>query len=367
MDYLSHDSLLYLVSLFHHRNAQGLTTRLKLPRSDTATDFLRAWRLPEALESVTSNRFEYILDADSRERLHTLPSYSRYEQVIFKPGGGRESLLPKTFFAITPLTIPQQSVAEFLRTSPRRAASVERDRWLQAHILKVLDLYLSDRGDEIATRVVFEAVLNAAHHPKASQGMVSSQLVRARGPKGLELPHAIEIAIWDNGASFSQTLAERLLAGLPIHSEAFGVIDEEFDVEVRGGGGQAFSSVQLSSKTQVETTDAAALTVAAFMLGVTSAPERGTTLNDDMFVGDKPDPAGSGLYYIRRTVVDKFGGTIRYMSGHTRMTLRSSGERGRYHAGIHTDPNVCSHIAGNLLVVTIPVQSSAGSPFGTPR
>jgi hypothetical protein len=79
-----------------------------------------------------------------------------------------------------------------------------------------------------------------------------------------------------------------------------------------------------------------------------------------MFLGDKPDPAGSGLYYIRRTVVDKFGGTIRYMSGHSRMTLRGAGERGRYHAGIHNDPATSAHVSGNLLVVTIPVQTSTG-------
>lgn len=367
-DFLSHDSLLFVVGLFRRRADEGRPTYLRLPRSDTAVDFLRAWRLPEALEAVTANRFEYLLDEGSRARLSRMPEQSRYERVIFKPGGGRETLLPKSFFAIQELAIPKHDLPSYLRTSPRRAASLERDRWLQAHILNVLDLYLSDRGDEIATRVIFEAVLNAAHHPKATVGMVSSQLVRTRLPNTeLGDPESLEIAIWDDGSSFAETLHDRLANNLPIHSEAFGVIDEEFDVEVHGSGGQAFSRVQMSSRTPVVTTDSAALMVAAFMLGVTSSPERGGIAHDDTFLGDHSNPAGSGLYYIRRTVVDKFGGHIRYLSGHSRLTLSGGGRRGRYHAGVHIDPARTVPIAGNLLVVTIPVRPATNTWPPSPR
>lgn len=356
--HMAHETLLYLVGFFYQRAARDQETSLKLPRSDTAVDFLRAWGLPDALERVTSERFVYLLDAESRQRFESLPEVSRYERVIFTPDAGREALMPRTFFAITPLNIPLQAVPVHMRTSPQRAASLERDRWLQAHVLNVLHYYLGDRGDDVATRVVYEAVLNAAHHPKASLGLVSSQLVRSRARASFGEPEALEIAIWDNGDSFSKTLSDRLAQGLPIHAESFGRIDEEFDVRVLGAGGQASSRVQMDSKTRIADTSETALTVAAFMLGVTSNPDRGTTLSDELFPG-KPDPAGSGLYYIRRTVVDKFGGSIRYITGQSRMEIRGAGGRGRYHVQVRNGDHKAADIAGNLLVMTIPVAAGA--------
>lgn len=355
--HLAHETLLYLVGYFHHRTHHNLRTSLSLPRSDTAIDFLRAWGLPGALQEVTNERFEYLLDADSRARFEALPRFSRYEKVIFTPGAGREALLPKTFFALTPLNIPQQSVSPHIRTSPQRAASLERDRWLQAHVLNVLNFYLG-RGDDVATRVVYEAVLNAARHPKAGLGFVSSQLVRSQEGSSFGAPTAIEIAIWDNGMSFAETLGARVRDGLPIHAESFGRINEEFDVWVQGRGNQTSSRVTLASHTRINTADPDALTVAAFMLGVTSDPERGTTLDDELFGSGAPDPAGSGLYYIRRTVVDKFNGSIRYITGNSRMEIRGAGERGRYHAVVRTNPDATADVSGNLLIVTIPVEAA---------
>lgn len=364
VDHIAHEALLYLVAFFHYRTQHSQQTTLTLPRSETAVDFIRAWGLPDALERVTNNRFEYLLDLESRTRYEALPQHSRYEKVIFTPGAGREALLPKTFFAITPLSIPLQTVPTHVRTSPQRAASIERDRWLQAHVLNVLHYYLGSRGDDVATRVVYEAVLNAAHHPKASLGFVSSQLVRSRAGATFGAPRALEIAIWDDGDSFSKTLGDRLEQGLPIHAESFGRIDEEFDVKVIGAGGQATSQVKLDSRTKVSDTSETALTVAAFMLGVTSDPERGTTLSDELFHG-KVDPAGSGLYYIRRTVVDKFGGAIRYFTGRSRMEIRGAGQRGRYHVQVRNGDHAAPEISGNLLVMTIPVDGvaiTAGEP-----
>ena len=361
VDYLAHDTLMYLVGYFHQRAAQGLVTRLALPRRSTATDFLRAWNLPWALEMVTNDRFEFLLDPESRERFQSLPEVSKYERVIFRPGGGCENLLPRSFFALTALSIPLETAWSTVRTSPRRAASIERDRWLQAHILRVLDLYLSERGDQVGTRVVAEAVLNAARHPKASLGMISSQLIRARKGDKFQEPVAIEVAIWDNGDSFAKTLSERAVKGLPIQSEAFGAIDEEFNVQVLGAGGQAHETIELDSTWDGVGASQEKFMVAAFMLGVSSAPEKGTTVDDDVFLEGTSDPAGSGLYYIRRVVVDKFGGEIRYMSGRTRLTLTSGGSRGRYHGTIQTSP-AFADISGNLLVVTIPVQRAQQPP-----
>lgn len=359
VDHIAHETLMYLVGFFHQRTQRGQTTELTLPRTATAVDFLRSWGFPEALQRVTNNRFEYLLDADSRERYSGLPKISRYEKVIFTPDAGREALLPKTFFAITPLSIPLETVPTHVRTSPQRAASLERDRWLQAHVLNVLHYYLDYRGDEVATKVVYEAVLNAAHHPKASMGLVSSQLLRSRDGASFGEPRALEISIWDDGDSFAQTLGARLAKGLSIHAESFGRFSEEFDVRIFGAGGQANSTVKLDSKTRVSDTREEALTVAAFMLGVTSDPERGTSLGKEL---TDDEQAGSGLYFIRKTVVDKFGGRIRYMTGSSRLELRGAGQRGRYHVQVRNDPARAADIAGNLLVMTIPVDAAKAAP-----
>jgi hypothetical protein len=354
--YIAHDALIYLVGVIQYRAARGQLTKLVLPKDDRVLDFLRAWQFPEAVQEVTNLRFEDVIDESSRAKWPTLPAVSRYERVIDKPDGGRETLLAKQFFALTALRVPRTEVAEHVRGAAWRTAALERDRWLQQQVVSVLGLYLRSRGDEVATNVIYEAVLNAARHPAATLGYVSSQLVRKRTKAEFGEPEAFEIAIWDNGRSYADTLDERIKSGGSIYGDAYGKEPESFDVAIMRGGAVEPYSLKLTHQDSGPPATRDALTVAAFMLGVTSRPDRANELPFDSESSDVLAEPGTGLYYVRKTVLDKFDGSIRYLSGDLRLSLSQGDGPGRYHALVHRSVEAFAPVAGNLLIARIPVQ-----------
>lgn len=351
--YLSHSALLYIVAMARRRHLTGLQTRLALPRSWRVIDYLRAWRFPDAMELVCDAPFADLVDNDSRSRLAGMAPVSRYESVIVTPEGGRESLLPVSFFAITPIRISSPVTPELFRTSPERAATAERDKWLNIHIRSVLDRYLNDFGDTVGTRIVYEAVLNAASHPGAELGFASAQILKHRTGQSKGLPSALEVAIWDDGRTFVQTLGGQIERQLPITSEAYGKRDERFRVALSGPRG-VLEPLELDSRKKEIPTSPPALMISAFMLGVTSRPDRPPTIDE---YGKLSEDPGLGLYYVRRAAIDKFGGAIDYFAGQFHATIRASRERWHYEASVDYSPETRADIAGNLLIVRIPLDS----------
>jgi len=367
--HLAHDCLPYLLALFQQRQVgetERPNTRLRLPDSGTVTDFLRAWGLPDALVEITGFRFEDLLHEHSRRRFRALPPFSRYEQVIDRPDGGQETLLPTSFFSLTVIRPPALGLLPGLASTPERIAAYERERWLQDRVRSVLDYYLDGDGDLVGSKAVHEAVLNAASHPKATIGYVSSQLIRGipRGRKRGPV-EALEVAIWDNGQTYSETLRGRIAQGLDVRSSSFGSKYESFDVEIPRDDGLPPDTLTLVSQMgefdaeyQRHVTDEV-LSVAAFMLGVSSEPD--ATRFDPLTGEVRNDPAGSGLHDIRDVVIDQFGGEVFYRTSRLGVTIKRKGSLGSYSVEVLLAGRDEPPIAGNTLLFRIPLVAATGS------
>lgn len=350
--YLSHDSLLHIAGLLSFRHYRNLTTQFELPRTDRVWQYLRAWRFPQMVETITGREFPESLTSDSKTKYFRDTSETPvYVRAIVLPGGGDAELLPQRHFTITPIRLDE---------NPLRAATWIKDQWMEKHLLSVLDAYLENEGERVGSLVVLEAVLNAAMHPKAKSAYISSQIVMSLD-ETVGDAQSMEISVWDDGVAIADTLRMRLQNGLQITSDAYGTVDETFQVRlVRSGRDEFLQTVG----PDIDELDPHFpwLTVAAFIVGVTASPERTLTEEqqarfDDIekLFGSAPSHAGRGLHYIRRNVLNLWHGELRYSSGHYRLHMRAAEQENTYSVTIQYRPGDAWPLRGNNLTMHIPL------------
>lgn len=368
--FIAHDCLLFLTALVRERESASLETFFELPSADNAWNFIRSWKFPECVQSITGRSFEYNLAPKTRERYladrNVLPQYT---SPIDLPGGGTTEDFLRKQFQLMPLRLDLGN--------PLRAATFASAPWMDLHMRTVLDVFLRDQslstegdttnaGDRVGSTVVMEAVLNAAMHPAAKTGYITSQIV-PDNPFS-KTASSLEIGIWDDGTSIADTLRERLSSGGSIFSDSYGLVDEIFEVELIRTRGRAVSQrFERTLHSSQEEIDAHFpwLTVAAFFAGVSAIPERstsGATRNSiTAKISDDIDGrAGMGLRYIRRHVLDLWDGEIRYWSGHYRMSMTKGNAENSYRVVIQYRPESSWPLQGNLLMLSIPLRIAQG-------
>jgi hypothetical protein len=347
--YLDHECLLYLVGLISHRIRRKRRTVIWLPRSPTLLDFVRAWQLPAALETIMNSSFAILLNEQDKELYEkALRQPPRYLRVVESRSAGREGLLPVSYFAVTPIFI-----ADGLQ-----AATIAKSHWLDSHVVEVLDRHLKGYGDRVASNVIHEAVLNACTHPRATIGFTSAQLLAKPRPSRTPIRRGereLLVSIWDDGASFSDTLSAGLRSHGTIFSPAYGTVNEVFDVSLGQAAGRQLitSNAPLSDLT-------AKLAFAAFLLGVSSDPAGFPQDPDEQSpVGGLSRFSGRGLYTIRKTVIDQFNGEILYATGLLRVGIsRSTAPTADYSIQMRTFAEGGPHLNGNLLACRMRLSST---------
>lgn len=363
--YLPHSTMMYLGALFRHRALRGRLTQLRLAQEPRLIAFLRSWNFPEFLSDVTGLPFAALLEPETRNYYATAEIEVPLDVEFTWDPDRREftELLPRKHFALTPVD---------LRISPIRAAMSAHENWREQNIQHVLDRHLRNGGRRVATHVVLEAVLNAARHPGASMAYTSSRIFHNSDRS----PHELEWCVWDDGQPIASTLLHQTRRGLPIRSGAFGAVDEEFLVQLRGSTDRG-RAIRVMSNTPETPNDHRLMTAIAFLLGVTSTPGRseeestGARLEELESEGERlqAEPygldastsrkAGLGLYLIRRTVIDQFGGSIEYATSHYRYTITQGPEPSLYFVSARLKSRAAWPLKGNLFTFHIPLSEGA--------
>lgn len=349
LDYVDHEALLYLGALIRFRVVRGQETLLELP-TERVWDFMRAWKFPQFIETISGRSFGQMLTGASKARFDRDESTPpRYARVIDLPGGGVSELLPTDHFQITPVS---------LSDNPFRAATIARAAWLERHTLSILNAYLDGEGSRVGSLVVLEAVLNAAMHPDATMAYTSSQIVLPAQHNAADR-RTLQIAVWDDGLPVAETLRRRIDKGLAITSPAYEAFQETFAVRLVRSNGREDIRLMKSG------TDLAAefpwLTVAAFMAGVTSLPDRPHGETGDGIRGTDLglNFPGMGLRYIRRNVLNLWHGRIRYWTHSYRFSMQALQEPDSYGVDIQYRPRSSWPLQGNLLYLDIPLDGRA--------
>jgi hypothetical protein len=322
-------------------------TAIELPEDDHVWQFMLAWNFPQFIATVTGQSFGEILTETSRARFESdKTQIPRYTKVIDLPGGGVSELLPTDHFQITPVE---------LSDNPFRAATIAQSPWLERHALAILDAYLDGQGGRVGSLVVLEAVLNAAMHPEATMAFTSSQIVLP-SPDEPSDRKTLQLAVWDDGLSLAATLRKRLDNGLPVTSPAFEAFQETFRVRLIRSNGREEVRLLTSGSPELAL-DFPWLTVAAFMAGVTSLPDRpGEETGDGVRGADAGiNYPGMGLRYIRRNVLNLWNGRIRYWTNSYRLSMKATGDADNYAVTVQYRPRTSWPLQGNLLYLDIPL------------
>lgn len=349
--YIDQECLLYLVAVLADRDEHDMDTSLLLPDTNNAVDFLREWRFPMAVDAATRHGIDDFLERDDRSRVSSSEgTAARYVRV---GDGGRESLVPLDFFAITRIEVGEDHY-------PEAEAARLRDNWLDSHLVPMLDRHLGGYAYRLATRVLYEGVLNAAVHPAATLVLTSSQVFAHPGTEENGLGEHV-IVIWDNGRyTFDDTLRIAWHRSGSMTSAAYGQVDDTFEVRVSNHATLGCDRRYVMSTTEEinEADDREDLLVRAFVSGVTghAVPPAESALKR----------AGLGLHYIRKTVIDIFGGSVLYATGRHRLhltglsaptlgTVEQTRRGSEYFAKVTHLADSEPSVTGNLLVARIPV------------
>jgi len=355
--YLDQEFLLYLVALVSGRERQKLGTLLALPTASHSLDFLRSWGLPEALATVTGRPFARLLTGESAARFSTVDSdLPRYVRAIDTPGGGREQLLPRSFFRITPINLVDHT--------PEEAASIVKSTHLDGHLQEVLNRHLYGRGEWWASEVMHEAVLNAGMHGGATKSFTSSQLMLGSPAEEARVPRELVMSIWDNGDSFAQTLQAAFRKHKSVWAPSFGLDDSEFRGMIEDKVTGTSGPLELSARVRSMPKQQELQILAAFFLGVTSLPlesgrasRPGRRLTRAALPRGAQEYGGAGLYLFRRTIIDSFRGSFMYASGPFRVRVHRKKDAKEYTATVlrlrESDPQV----HGNLLIARVPLRT----------
>ena len=324
---------------------------------DRIVEFLHSWQLPRAVELATKRDFTDFLTETSRARLAAVtPQDSQYTKVMETRYNGRQSMLPETYFALTPIK---------LGAGPAAAAAIVTKDWLDAHIVSVLDRYLNGLGSRVGSYILHETIVNAARHPGATVAFTSAQVMYKRYEHEDAIPRELVLAVWDDGNSFADTLASGL-GGAGVRSPAYGAEEDEFTVQFADRDDEHESRpIHLVSGQETLPTGDPDLIVAAFMLGITAIPDDRNrdeeaiamlkALSEDLLPPGLELFGGLGLHLVRRNVIDLFGGSIQYISGGYRLSLLGEGQTGKYRGFLTKRELLGPQARGNLLVVRLPL------------
>lgn len=347
---IDHNVLLYLFALYAGRADLGQNTKITLPGSRSAQDFMRSWLFPEQFEKLAERPFLSLLHGDSAERWPSIAreesEYSSYvplpydydsdDDGIESVGAvsGKTLVASTSYFAIT---------AVDLLKGEKVAASIIKNQWLSDAVLGLLEGWLGQYADSIGSSVMYEAVLNAASHPNAVHSFTTGQLRPSRSPK---TAGKLQLSIWDDGHPFAETLSKA-------HDE-FGTVmaadveeDKIFEVLRRREG--VSEKFVLEGAAGVTPSHLDHLMVAAFIKGITSHPV------ENINGVPRKTERGKGLYLLRKVVIDDFNGKIHYATRETRMTMVRGRTKDSYHVAIRRDTCLPS-LAGNLLSLEMPLR-----------
>lgn len=367
VSFLEHESVIHLGAIIAHRSRRGTGTFLRLPvdpdYSQRVLSFLRGWRFPQFIQDVCGRSFESLLDDDSRRHwVDTAEEPNPYIPVVPGPHNEKIPVLPRRYFWLT-------AIPDLRRAAD--AADQVKGRFLDTHFRSVLDYHLHGQGRRVA-HSVYEAVLNAGLHSHPSLGYTSSQFMW-QDPTDASSPGAFEVSIWDDGDSFSKTLADTAnRLGYITSNDFFDTRDdwnespdfnrETFDVTVKPRMLDGEPPLQLSHREDPKQyrSDTPLLTVAAFLTGVTARPDRRDVSHNERAemreaFGDRAPTGGLGLTYVRSQVIDHFGGRIKYITGNYRLQMTAGQAPLTYRVTIEYLPRDSLFAGGNHLILWIPL------------
>jgi hypothetical protein len=341
------------LSLMADRHSLGFETHLRLPRLKDVRDFLRIWQFPAAVKDVLGLPFRYVVVDDDAHYFGENLDFSTVKYSGLVSADGLERRIPSNYFALTTFRTEElRSVDRFLNEQAKR--------WEEPLIESVLEKHLSGPHGYVASRIVFESLLNALRHPQARIIQATSAFQQATMNARKRY---LTIVFWDNGESMVDTLHSALREGKAIRSRDLPELHSDYELIVANEDDQIESTkIIRSDALPTAATPPEELLLATLFPGVTrdvSGTGRVHYKTSDL----KPELSlpGMGLYVLTNAVVDVFGGSVAFRTASLFMNVRrrhpgrSRGTSRSYRVKIRRYGSWLPSFHGNMITIRLPL------------
>lgn len=310
-EWIHPSALLYLISFVVRRKAARKTTNLLLPSSERARYFLEAWRFHDAFLAAVGESVASVCVGENRDFFEFAPHRENPYAGHWVDGPfGEDRLLPKYFFEIS--TFKRQ-----FNLFDSSLALSESARW--DRVGQVLRRSLAGPANLLASRIIFEALLNAVRHPAADTIQIVSFMQRSRAGG------TFTVSVWDDGIPIGRTLKHAAQSGLSIappvdlqlRASYRRLLGHAFQKERRDGGIVRSTDIPDKSATEGD------FLLASVFPGTTRdrrghgpVPEALDDARSDVLA-----QPGMGLFLLANTAVAVYGGVVQLRAGDWNLKL----------------------------------------------
>ncbi|MCK9362119.1 MAG: hypothetical protein M0P74_00730 [Syntrophales bacterium] len=383
-------TLQYITALVASRQRQNFETRLRLPAGEKgfrARAMLRRWGYPAALKEATGLRFEsFVVESDLG---------------YFHGKGGDQNDTPYAGGQVTyylnsgpiSFTIEAHRFFECVTwhikkyDDPKRLVIDAYDDWNVAPVMAVLNRQLRLENPTlsakagaglpdiyVASRVFYEAMINAVRHPSATVIQTSSHLGSFKAsdtssdPDTRKVPSAkfFTMVFWDDGKSMVSTLSDALTNGQQIRRPYPREFDVNFALTRESAEGEKSDIVIVNSKaTPVDPTDEGYMFLSTLFPGTTCNFEgQGHSVRKELLDADpRLGEPGMGLFVLISTAIDMFGGSVAFRTNRYFMNVTSASRKksaklhdAKYAVKIKRYPETTPPFLGNMVTVRLPLE-----------
>ena len=376
--------LMYILAIIHRRDQKDFPIEIMLPR-ESVISILSTWRFYGAVENITQRPFSYFIyrkDLPPRSLINSIDNKIDFRKRPQREAETLEDVLKKKYLPIKILFENNRD------DEPNKSlADCEFERWQETEIMSWLqaNLNIPQYADEdekkeqikedFPARIVFEAMMNAIRHPKATVIATASHILWPKGSQdrrkskkkippedNLENGH-FTLIWWDNGIGIVETLRQALDTDKPIIVPIDPPPPRECKIVLEDMEG-------IKSEPMMETTDFVPnkatrdemLLFAATCPRITRDPMgqgHSTKLGKAVSEDDPLRSPGMGLYILLGSVINTFGGSVAFRTGKFFMNAKKGPKTGKWKADYAIKITTYDSgfiFPGNIITIRLPIQ-----------
>jgi hypothetical protein len=310
--YIEVSSMVFLIAYIDKKHSEGEKIKIELPQKLEIRNFIRRFRLPTVLFSLTGVKFQNLVTTESLKYFGENPNlkgdYRSFQQ---KKYSSYDSFAD----AIAEENIHTYSELYQFKTDNDKSTAYGKllTDWncaaMQAFLKKYLRSQESDKERLVPNRIIYECITNSQRHSEADKLMVSFIVMYDK---------IFHISFWDNGVSIIKTLKDVIgRKGLIRDDEIFKdskieTIQASYYIKYKNS---KFDETIVNSDADLAeiVCDDGLIFLSSFFPGISEDPEGKDDFKESIDFKDKDTPLkypGMGLTILLNAAIDLLGGNI---------------------------------------------------------
>lgn len=319
--FITIDSTQYITSFARKCNKHGWGFSITLPARQSVIDFWKLWEFPESFAAATLFPLEEYIGKEERHRISAPQETFVNRSTVYINQYGNVPFRSRNFFGFHSI--------QNGNTNPALVADSESNWWREKEIEVVLRRRLGDSADYIPSRIVFEAIFNAAKNYETTiiqTALWHHSLYRRQVSTNKRPATPFNLIFWDNGGSILDSIKSAIASKDPLRLSDKDEFLTEYFVKYQpiereeSEPYSVFSNMDIDSNTPDHE-----IILSSIFPGVSGGHMRMPHASDNQLALEDAKRArrGMGLFVLVETVCSLLGGKVSFRSGNYFMHIRA--------------------------------------------